>query len=61
MENNRVLVSNSGGLGMLVDLAYVNDPAEARILSYHAQKYMDAWIVSTHEIAEELFSLVRRL
>eukprot|EP01039_Chlorochromonas_danica_P002706 gene2706-2956_t len=51
-----VLVSNSGGLGMLVDLAYVNDPSEARILSYHAQKYMDAWIVSTHEIAEELFS-----
>lgn len=51
-----VLVASSGGLGMVVDLAFVNDVNEARILSFHAHKYMDAWVVPTATVSQQLFA-----
>ncbi len=51
-----VLLANSQGLGQVVDLAYVNDVNEARIVSYHAQRFLDAWVVKEASVAQQLFA-----
>lgn len=45
-----------GSRGWVVDLGYVNDVNEARILSFHAKRYMDAWVVDNTDMAQELYS-----
>jgi len=55
-ETVAVAVAQSGSRGMVVDLGFVNDLCEARILSFHAARYMDAWVVDSDEQAAQLFS-----
>ena len=54
-ERNDPTMQHFNTLGKVVDIAYVDNELDAKICSYHAREFMDAYIVDTLEQSSYLY------
>jgi hypothetical protein len=49
------ITNKEGMIGLVVDLAYVDDYKRAFILSWAAASYLDSFVVTNSDIAQDLY------